>query len=494
MKEDYITRISKKIRNKLIYYTYTELKRNSKQNHYLLINSMTPNMLSEKYQKCSDYCVEKTEEYSNNDTNNGINNNNYFHVSVTYCSAGNNCHMLVDNKNIDQYIGQINIVGKYYKGNNIQIRTTTDKFKYNICMKENQNKLEKKVIGQKKFNKHNRSICSSLDITKNIYIKDIENNNDLNDINDLNDNIGNLNSNFDEPYKKKLINEHINNEKIQTNCGNKIRKSNTQRAINLYMLKLKNYCSTLKLIKRKANRKNTMEPRITKEPQSPKRKFKDKNMFRSGKEKPLIEETSNILHSFAEFNFNKQNQNLLNSKIGSDNKNIFIIRGKIKSQTKISQKSDKLQAKPSFHKKNRAISIDKNEEKNNSPKKIYSPKKGNNNAFELNSGQGIGSSRFFFAKEKNSEEAHIKKHTSGNKIDFPNNKKKKNHVNSNSNNKLNENNDKQAANHFRANNNKDAKRLKLKKSLTINRMYKFRAGEVLEKKIGGIRIKKNNKF
>jgi hypothetical protein len=487
MKEDYITRISKKIRNQLIYYTYTELKKNSKKNHYLLINSMTPNMLSEKYQKCSDYCVEKIEEYSNNATNNGINNNNYFHVSVTYCSVSNNYHMLVDNKNIDQYLGQNNIVGKYYKGNNIQIRTTTDKYKYNICMNENQNKLEKKVIGQKKFKKQNRSVSSSLDVTKNIYIKDIEN------INDINDQINNLNSNFDEPYHKKLINQQINNEKMQTNCGNKIHKSNTQKAINLYMLKLKNYCSTLKLIKRKANRKNTMEPRITKEPQSPKRKFKDKNMFRSGKEKPIIEEPSIILHSFAEFNFNKQNQNqnLLNSKIASDNKNIYSIRGKLKSQTKIGQASHKLQAKPSFHKKNRAISIDKNEEKSNSPKKIYSPKKGNN-AFELNSGQGIGSSKFFIKKEKNSEEEYIKKYTSGNKIDFPNNKKKKNHMNVNSNNKLNENNEKQASNHFRANNNKDVKKLTLKKSLTINKMYKFRAGEVLEKKIGSIRIKKNN--
>jgi hypothetical protein len=487
MKEDYITRISKKIRNQLIYYTYTELKKNSKKNHYLLINSMTPNMLSEKYQKCSDYCVEKIEEYSNNATNNGINNNNYFHVSVTYCSVSNNYHMLVDNKNIDQYLGQNNIVGKYYKGNNIQIRTTTDKYKYNICMNENQNKLEKKVIGQKKFKKQNRSVSSSLDVTKNIYIKDIEN------INDINDQINNLNSNFDEPYHKKLINQQINNEKMQTNCGNKIHKSNTQKAINLYMLKLKNYCSTLKLIKRKANRKNTMEPRITKEPQSPKRKFKDKNMFRSGKEKPIIEEPSIILHSFAEFNFNKQNQNqnLLNSKIASDNKNIYSIRGKLKSQTKIGQASHKLQAKPSFHKKNRAISIDKNEEKSNSPKKIYSPKKGNN-AFELNSGHGIGSSKFFIKKEKNSEEEYIKKYTSGNKIDFPNNKKKKNHMNVNSNNKLNENNEKQASNHFRANNNKDVKKLTLKKSLTINKMYKFRAGEVLEKKIGSIRIKKNN--
>ena len=490
MKEDYITRISKKIRNKLIFYTYTELKKNSKKNHYLLINSMTPNMLSEKYQKCSDYCVEKIEEYSNNATNNGINNNNYFHVSVTYCSVSNNYHMLVDNKNIDQYLGQNNIVGKYYKGNNIQIRTTTDKYKYNIYMNDNKNNLEKKVIGQKIFKKANRSISSSLDVTKNIYIKDIENNNDLNVINDQ---INNLNSNFDEPYHKKLINVHINNAKIQTNCGNKIHKSNTQKAINLYMLKLKNYCSTLKLIKRKGNRKNTLEPRIPKEPQSPKRKFKDKNFFRSGKEKPIIEESSIILQSFAEFNFNKQNQNLLNSKIVSDNKNIHNIRGKLKSQTKIGLIPHKIQTKSSFHKKNRAISIDKNEEKNNSPKKICSPKKGN--GFELNSGPGFGSSRFFFKKEKNIEETYIKKYTSGSKIDFPNNKRKKNHLNSNSNNKLNENNDKQAANFFRANNNKDVKRLKLQKSLTINRMYKFRAGEALEKKIGNLKIKKtNNKF
>ena len=61
--------MSKKIRNKLIFYTYTELKIKSKKNHYLLINSMTSNMLSEKYQKCSDYCVEKIEEYNSNDIN-----------------------------------------------------------------------------------------------------------------------------------------------------------------------------------------------------------------------------------------------------------------------------------------------------------------------------------------------------------------------------------------------------------------------------------------
>jgi hypothetical protein len=148
---------------------------------------------------------------------------------------------------------------------------------------------------------------------------------------------------------------------MQTNCGNKILKSNTQKAINLYMLKLKKYCLTLKLIKRKGNRKNTLEPKIGKEPQSPKRKFKDKNFIRSGKEKPIIEESSIILHSFAEFNFNKQNQNLLNSKIASDKKNVHNNLGKLKSQTKIGINSHKIQTKSSFHKKIRAISIDKNE-------------------------------------------------------------------------------------------------------------------------------------
>ena len=101
MKKDYITRMSKKIRNKLIFYTYTELKIKSKKNHDLLINSMTSNMLSEKYQKHSDYCVEKIEEYSSNV--------NYFYVSVTYCSVSNNYQILVDNKNIAGSIIKVKI-------------------------------------------------------------------------------------------------------------------------------------------------------------------------------------------------------------------------------------------------------------------------------------------------------------------------------------------------------------------------------------------------
>ena len=169
MKADISSKISKKIRNQLIYYTYLDLKNKPKDKNALLINSMTQKELNDKYQKCSDYCVEKTETYTSSQMNNGIDNNNYFHVSVTYCSFNNNYHMLVDNKNVEQYIGKNNIVGKYYKGNTIQIRTTTDKYKYNLRLHEN--KLEKKIIGEKKFTKHNKSIFYSLGVNKNIIQK-----------------------------------------------------------------------------------------------------------------------------------------------------------------------------------------------------------------------------------------------------------------------------------------------------------------------------------
>ena len=490
MKEDHFIRISKKIRNQLIYYTYIELKKNLKSDHCLLINSMTPNELCDKYQKCSDYCVEKIEEYSSSTLlNNGIDNNNYYHISVTYSYLNNNCHMLVDNKNVDQYLGKNNIVGKYYKGNDIQIRTTADKLKHNMTF--DKNNLEKKIIGQNKFLKQNRSIFSSLDITKNINIIDKGNNYEINEINQ---HLKNLNSNCNEEHFKKLINGKINNEKLL-----KIRKTNTQKLVNKNMIKLKNYCAHLILIKRKVNRKNTLQPNdMMEEPVSPiiRKKNKDKNHFRSGKEKPKFEDPPPILHSNVDFNLNQ------NSKIGSENKILYSIHGKLKSQTKINQNSYRLQVKKSIHKKNRG-SIDKNEEKTispkkPSPKKILSPKK--INIHVLNSGPGIGFSKFFHVytkKEKNNEEINIKKYISGSKIDIPINKRRQNHVNSTIN-----NNSKQASNIFRLNNNinnvnninninNNNKKRKLKKSLTINKIFKFQAGEVLEKKISGLKLKEN---
>ena len=500
MKEKKSRELPKKIRKKLIYYTYLDLKKKSKETNCLLINSMTPKELNNKYQKCSDYCVEKTEEYSSSLMNNGIDNNNYFHVSVTYCSFNNNYHMLVDNKNVDQYIGQNNIVGKYYKGNSIQIRTTTDKYKYNIRLHEN--KLEKKIIGEKKFIKHNRSIFSSLGVNKNICIMDKENNIEKNEIED---HINNLNSNCNEGHYKKIINENINinNEKVQTNCDNKIRKTNTQKIINIYMSKLKNYCSTLILAKKKMNIKNNLEISKFNGLASPRKKLRDKNQFRSGKERPKMEEPiPMILNSNVDMNFTKH----LNSKIGSDNnKVIYSIHGKLKSQTKINQDLLRLPVKRSFYnKKGRPRSIDKNEEKSISPKK-QSPKKAN--IHEINSGPGIGTSRFFNVyskiskkekekekeKEKNNDELNIKKNTSGNKLDIPNSKRKQNNIINNMNSKINNininnnNNEKQTSNFVGVNNNP---KKRFKKSLTINRMYKFKAGEVLEKR----KIKESNNF
>lgn len=223
MKEDKSYLISKKIRNKLIYYTYLNIKKKLITKNGLLINSMTSEDLNNKYQKYSEYCVEKIEEYSSQ-MYNGI-NNNYFHISVTYCSKNNNYHILVDKKIIDQCFGTNNIVGKYYKGNKIQIRTTTDKIKYNINSKENE--LKKKIIGENKFQKKKRNV-SSLEVTKNIHIFDYVKNNEINECTDI------LNSNnYPENYKKLnkgIIN--IDNKKI--NSGMKIRKTNTQRIVNKY--------------------------------------------------------------------------------------------------------------------------------------------------------------------------------------------------------------------------------------------------------------------
>lgn len=248
------------------------------------------------------------------------------------------------------------------------------------------------------------------------------------------------------------------------------------------------------------NIKNNLEINKINEPASPRKKMKDKNHFRSGKERPKIEETAPILNSNVEMNFTKH----LNSKIGSEN-NKFIIHGKLKSQTKINQNLYRLPGKRSFYnKKGRPRSIDKNEEKTISPKK-QSPKKAN--IHEINSGPGIGTSRFFNVyskiskkekekereKEKNNDESNIKKNTSGNKLEIPISKRKQNNIINNMNSKINNinlnnnNNEKQTTNFIGANNNP---KKRFKKSLTINRMYKFKAGEVLEKR----KIKESNNF
>ena len=556
MKEDIPTKISKKIRNQLIYYTYLDLKNKPKDKNCLLINSMTQNELNDKYQKCSDYCVEKTETYTSSQMNNGIDNNNYFHVSVTYCSLNNNYHILIDNKNVDQYLGQNNIVGKYYKGNKVQIGTTTDKIKYHINL--NQNKLEKKIIGEKKLIRQRKSNFSSLEIIKNIKIIDENTNN-------INEHIDNLKSNNNELNHKKLIN---NNEKVQTNCGNKIRKTNTQKTLNKFMIKLKKYCQTLIHLDKRVNlqngsQKTNKDNNTNKDIElstfindNKKRKNKnDKNYFRSGKEKPKFEDPPPILHPNE--NINNQNNSIqINSKFVPDNTRNFPCHKKLKSQTRIMHNLYKIKVKNSF-KKHR--SIDNFEEESispkkqspkkiflpkkgcstprkinypkniNSPKKVNSPKKINSprkigssprkvasprkfpspkkvnspkktNIIELNSG-GLPTSKFFNVYQKFNKKERlndsIKKYVSGNKVDIRHNKRKANIFNSNATCKVN-NNEKINSNLFRGinnnNNNKNiTKKGKFKKSLTINKMYKFKAGELLEKKINNVWTKDNNK-
>ena len=210
MKEDYLNRMAKKIRNKLIYFIHLELKKKSKKNNVLLINSMTSKELNSKYEKCSDYCVERIETYSSSQINNGL-DNNYFYVSLTYSSVNNKYHMLIDNRNNGQMIGENNIVGKYYKGNSVYIRTTTNE-NYNINKKDNE--LEKMIIGDKKFAKKKRVNYSSLNITKNILINDNENNNNLNNLNSDHNNHKNLNNiNIDNEAKKKMQTNKIKKNK-----------------------------------------------------------------------------------------------------------------------------------------------------------------------------------------------------------------------------------------------------------------------------------------
>ena len=501
MKEDHFSRLAKKIRNKLIYYTYIELKKKPIDNNSLLINSMTPNEINGKYQKCSDYCVEKTETYTSSQNNNDMDSNNYFHVSVTYCSFNNNYHMLVDNKNVDQYIGKNNIIGKYYKGNNLQIGTTTDTIKYDIYL--NENKLEKKIIGENKFKKKHRSIVSSLDINKKLCFIANENIN-VNEINDLK-------SINNEENIKKIINEKINNEKIQTNCGNKIRKTNTHRIFYRHMIKLKSYCANLINIEKhpivkqnKHNYNNYNNINFSPINEKKKKNKNDKNHVRSGKEKPKYTFHRPMIHESEIMTSNILNSSNPKSKENQDMKN-GPLHPKLKSQTKIHQNLFKL-GKRSFHIKNNK-SVDKFEEspKKKTPKKVSSSRKINN----INTIPGMTISKFYNAyqkdinnkkdkeKEKTNNTFNVKKMLSdkNNKDYIINNKRKVNNFNNNNNHVSSKvyNIEKTNSNLFRMNGKNITKKLEFKKSLTIKNIYKFRAADILEKKISTINKMKNNK-
>jgi hypothetical protein len=379
MSENHLNKIAKKIRNKLIYFIHLELKKKSKSKYHLLINSMSPKELNNKYQKCSDYCVERTETYSSSEINN-VDNNNYFHISVTYCSLNNNYHMLIDNSNIAQVIGENNIIGKYYKGNTVNIRTTLNRKNnnYNIMNNDNDNDLEKIMIGKKILKARKKITCSSLNIIKDMQLTNENENNDIDIINNLNSNHNNY---------KKLINLNANNDlkKIETNRTNKLRKNEFPKKVSIYTSKLKQYCSTLKIIKkREVNNINQIKkqkiPELTSFPDIIGKKKNNKKeriyTMKSQKVKPK-------LHFPLFRNKDKDNHNVrykTESQNTSINKNQ---NNKIRSQTKIyrNQFLFKIQEKKGINVKSRPQSIDMSNEENTSPKKnsplkkIASPKK-----------------------------------------------------------------------------------------------------------------------
>jgi hypothetical protein len=466
---------------------------------------MTPNEINDKYQKCSDYCVEKTETYTSSQNNNDMDSNNYFHVSVTYCSFNNNYHMLVDNKNVDQYIGKNNIIGKYYKGNNLQIGTTTDKIKYDIYL--NENKLEKKIIGEKKFKKKQRCIASSLEINKKLSFIANENINEINDLKSINN----------EENIKKIINENINNEKLQSNLDNKIRKTSTHKVFNRHLIKLKHYCSNLIKIEKHLNNKNNKHNdnicNLLFSPINEKRRKNknEKNNYKSGKEKPKFSFRRPVVHESENMTSNILNSSNPKSK-DPDIKNCHT---KLKSQTKIHQNLFKL-GKRSFHLKNNK-STDKYEEekskspKKNTPKKVSSSSRRIINTNNINNNdiqRGMTISKFYNPyqksninkKEKVNDSVNIKKMLSDKNKDFIIVNKRKINNNNNNNNqnhissKLYNNLDKNTSNLFRINNKTMTRKLGFKKSLTIKNLYKFRAADILEKKNGTSNKLKNNKY
>ena len=457
MKNKDSNEISKKIRTKLIYYTYLELKKKSNESNHLLINSKTPKELNNKYQKVSDYCVEKIETY-------GINNYNYCHISVTYYSPNNNYHMLVDKQNADQYIGKNNLAGKYYKGNSIQIRTKRNNPDY-IISSNNMNNLEKKVIGADKLIKRHRSVASSLDIQKRSHIID-----NINNICETETIVDNLQSNNNLINIKKLIRYSICNEKIGSNCENKI--------VNKYKKELKKYCSNLIKIDKKNNFINNVvniskknSELISVSNNSRLKRKKDKN-FKTFRNKPKIKEQPPLLH---------QNSNRIHSNVNlklTESGNHYLTK-KEKGKTKL-KKNYKLQNKKSVP--NKSIS----------PKRLirmFSPK---NNISKF---AGLPTSNFYnlyqkFKKGKVTDVV-IRKFTSGNKINFPAYKRKLNMPINNGifklDNSTNKNNQKLITNNFRINSNihrtSITKKGKFAKSLTLKKNDEFRAGDTLDKKI-----------
>jgi len=339
MKE--ILKNAKKIRNILLYFIDTELKKNSKKNNNILIDSKTSTELSKKYQQFSDYRMEIIETYNGSQMNE-VNYNNYFYVAVSYTQCNNNYHVSYENKNFEKVTSN-DIVGKYVKEKNIKriSKYENEKNSFNDLSKDN----KKRIIGDKKFSNKRKALYSSIEIPQKALITIDENNSE------------GLNN-------KKIINKFGNFNKVinnETICANKKRKLK----VNYYENKLKKYCSNLIILKKKKISKKTLEPK------SPPVKFKQKDI------KKHLTLTKEKLEQTIETPNVKKSKD---SKEKTDSKQLICKSIYKKQNQKPKEKLWKIPEKKSTHKRARAQSIkDTNlllnvvkdlHKRNASPKKI----------------------------------------------------------------------------------------------------------------------------
>ena len=476
MKEDRLSQNAKKIRNKLIYFIHLELKKKASNNNHLLINSMTTNELNNEYKKYYNYCMKQSETYRSNQAN----NNNSYYVSVTCNIFNNNIHMLIDDININKILGDNNIIGKYYKGNDIKPKMNSNIREHNHVKKIDDNNLEKMIIGNKKFNKKRKSICSSLEFAKNILIND--NDNETNDY-------LNLNSNYNN-YKQTLItNTNNDNKKNGNNSENKIKKSKHNKIVNIYTLKLKNYCATLKRIKKnKINNlrqsKNAKQLALLSPSLNDRKKLfkKEREMtMKSEKDKPKLHELLLATKYHKEISIVSQNKIPLHN---------FNLRNK--SPVKKSRNHNPLKnQEKKINRKNKTRSIDSSpikiiSQKRISPKKICSPRK-TNNQLKISNDKKFNGFKYS-NKTRKSIEVGVKKYISGgisSKRGMFNNQNQNQNQNQIANNRYNPNSGITFLNNVKPNPtvNKRPLKQKLKRANTgINPVYNMKFHEMKVKK------------
>ena len=384
MKE--ILNTAKKIRKVLINFIDVELRKNSKKNNNVLIDSKSPEELSKQYQKFSDYRMEIIETYNGSPTNNAITSfNNFYHVVVSYSKINNNFQVSYENKNFEKVTSN-DIVGKYVKEKNVRrlSKYENEKNSFPDISKDN----KKKIIGNKKFNHKRRTLLSSIEIPQKV-IMEFDENNENNE------------NNSDNPNNKKTMdieNKMNNKERNETVCVNKKRKLK----VNYYENKLKKYCSNLIILKRKKMSK--------KETKSPKKMWKKNYTLTKEKYEQTIETP----------NFNK----FKNSKDKTDSKAPNSKTQHKKQNPKSKDKLFKIQEKKQGHKRARAQSIKntthflntmkslhKKNEKNISPKKMQKQLGTQNDSKNK---EMISQKITRKERGKNPEEIDVKKMISGN--------------------------------------------------------------------------------